>query len=263
LFPLVTAASSDDLGLAFGQTEIVILGEIHDNPAHHATQARIVGQLQPDALVFEMIEPGPARQITPDMRANAAMLERHLGWESSGWPDFAMYYPIFNAAPDSAIFGAALPRDTVRQAVTDGAAQVFGDAATLFGLDQSLPPDQLEERLELQQVAHCNALPESMLPGMVEAQRLRDAALARATVAAFELARASSDTPQVVVITGNGHAREDWGMTAMLRTYYSDDPTIDIAALAQFEGEAPEDHPFTTHIVTETADREDPCAAFK
>jgi uncharacterized iron-regulated protein len=106
-------------------------------------------------------------------------------------------------------------------------------------------------------------MPRDMMGGMVEAQRLRDAGLTRATVAAFEHAKAVSDAPQVVVITGNGHAREDWGVPAMLRLYYADQPDIEIRTLAQFEAETDGDLPFTSSVVTKPAERADPCAALK
>jgi hypothetical protein len=50
-----------------------------------------------------------------------------------------------------------------------------------------------------------------ILPGFVEAQRLRDAALAEAALAALEAHGAP-----VAIITGNGHARRDWGVPAVL-----------------------------------------------
>ncbi len=241
--------------------DIVILGEVHDNPIHHVNQARIVAELQPMALVFEMVTADAARKVTPDIRENAVQLDAALGWAASGWPDFAMYYPIFVAAPEAAIFGGALPRDEVREAIGDGAAAVFGGSAPLFGLDQPLPEEQLAARIQLQQDAHCGALPTEMLPGMVEAQRLRDAALARASVAALAHAQASGGGP-VVVITGNGHAREDWGMPAALRTYFAaTGQDVDIRTLAQFES-ADETGAFTSTIATEPADRDDPCKAF-
>ena len=239
------------------------MGEVHDNPFHHANQARIVSDLKPDALVFEMIEPATARTIGKDVRGNAVALEAALGWADSGWPDFAMYFPIFAAAPDAAIYGGAVPKADVSRAVSDGAASVFGEGASLFGLDQPLPEPQLQTRLDLQQSAHCNALPEELLPGMVEAQRLRDAAIAKATLAAFEHARSASDTPQVVVITGNGHAREDWGAPAMLRHHFADAPDIEIVALGQFEVEDSPDMAFTSRTITEAAERDDPCAVFQ
>jgi uncharacterized iron-regulated protein len=107
------AAATDTLSAPFRDAQIVILGEVHDNPMHHANQARIVYDLQPHALVFEMFGPDKARGLTPDIRDNAIALEAALDWQDSGWPDFAMYYPIFSSAPDAAIFGGALPRETV------------------------------------------------------------------------------------------------------------------------------------------------------
>lgn len=254
-------AHAETMSAPFEGADIIILGEVHDNPQHHINQARIVSEVQPAAIVFEMITPDVARQVTPEIRENAILLEATLSWEDSGWPDFAMYYPIFAAAPDAAIFGGAMDRAEVRRTISDGAAEVFGASAALFGLDADLPDDQLEKRLQLQQDAHCGALPVEMLPGMVEAQRVRDAALARAAVAAHAHAQASEGGP-VVVITGNGHAREDWGMPAALRAYFADREQVDIRTLAQFEQAIDQALPVTTTLVTDPAERDDPCKAF-
>ncbi len=242
---------------------IVILGEIHDNPHHHEKQAEIVGAIQPQAIVFEMLEPASARLVTPENRFDKDRLATILGWAESGWPDFSMYHPIFTAAPEAAIFGAALPREDVRRSVSEGAAAVFGGSAVLFGIDQPLPEEQHSQRIDLQREAHCNAMPEKLLPGMVEAQRLRDAALARATVAAFAHAQAVSDQPKVVVIAGNGHAREDWGVPALLDVYYASDPDApERHALGQFEEDMPEGAPYSGTLSAPAPDREDPCLAF-
>ncbi|MDA8584890.1 ChaN family lipoprotein [Rhodobacteraceae bacterium] len=246
---------------AFRGARVVMLGEVHDNPAHHALQARIVADLNPSALVFEMIEPAQARSISPDMRSDANALGDALEWEARGWPDFDMYHTIFTAAPDADIFGGALPRETVRAAVSDGAAQVFGAASSLFGLDDPLDTDEQSTREALQQTAHCNALPENLLPGMVDAQRLRDAALAQAVVNALQ-----QGTPgPIVVIAGNGHVREDWGIANALRHYLEiTGETAKIATLGQFEGAAPEAPSLTHWVVTEAIQRdEDPCDAFR
>lgn len=236
-------------------TDVTVLGEVHDNPAHHANQARAVGAIAPAALVFEMLSPAQAAMVTPALRADAAALGTALGWEAAGWPDFAMYYPIFQAAPEAAIFGAALPRDAVRRAVSDGAAAVLGEPAQDYGLTKPLAPEVLQARVTLQQEAHCNALPEDLLPGMVEAQRLRDAALARAARQAL----AETGGP-VAVITGNGHARKDWGLAAALSVAA---PEVSILTVGQFE-EAPDaPPPFDFWLVTAPAEREDPCAGFQ
>lgn len=252
--------SSEDFIDNFRDADIVLLGEVHDNPLHHALQARVVAGVQPSALVFEMVEPGQARALTQDIRKDALKLEAALTWDARGWPDFAMYFPIFAAAPDAGVFGGALPRDDVRKAVSDGAAPVFGAAAPLFGLDQPLDASQQSDREALQMAAHCDALPEEMLAGMVEAQRLRDAALARAVINAMQQ---GGDGP-VVVIAGNGHVREDWGIPQALSIYLeATGETVDIVTLGQYEGTAPGTPRVTHWVVTEAAERDDPCVAFR
>ena len=190
---------------------IVFLGEVHDNPAHHARQADWVRALAPTAIVFEML-PAALDEVAIDaVREDAQALAGVLGWADLGWPDFAMYHPIFTAAPDAAIRGALIGRTEARAAMTVPRAEAFGDGAGEFGLDLPLPADMQAAREALQMKAHCDALPETMLPGMVAIQRLRDAALARAARDALR-----DLGPPVVVITGNGHARTDWGAPALL-----------------------------------------------
>lgn len=241
------------LPAAMQGADVVVLGEVHDNPAHHAHQAQAVAALRPAALVFEMLTPDQAARVTPQNRTDAAELEAALGWEAAGWPDFAMYHPIFLAAPGAAIHGAALPRDEVRQAVRSGAAAVFGAEAATYGLDQPLEPEDLAARIALQEAAHCGKLPADLLPGMVEAQRLRDAALARAVVQAM----AQTGGP-VAVITGTGHARRDQGLPVPLALAA---PGLRVLSLGQLEADPGPDAPFDLWIVTEAPPRGAPCAA--
>lgn len=234
--------------------DVVLLGEVHDNPAHHANQASAVAALKPRALVFEMLSPEQAARVTPALRADEAALGAALDWANSGWPDFTFYYPIFAAAPGAAIYGAALPIADVRRAIGEGAASVFGEDASRFGLAQDLPKAEQSARNAGQMAAHCNALPPEMLPGMVEAQRLRDAALARAVVEA----NAATGGP-VVVITGNGHARKDWGLAVALARAA---PDLSLISVGQFEAAPKAAEPFDFGVVSNPVVRDDPCAAF-
>ncbi len=235
--------------------DVILLGEVHDNPVHHAHQALAVGALKPAALVFEMLSDDQALRITPELRGSEEGLEAVLGWNDSGWPDFAMYYPIFPAAAEAVMFGGALPRDEVRRAVSEGAAAVLGDAAPLFGLDKPLPEGESDARQQGQMQAHCDALPEELLGGMVEAQRLRDAAMARAVLAAM----AETGGP-VAVITGNGHARKDWGVPQALGRAA---PDLTVLSVGQLEAAPETPPPFDLWLVTEPAERPDPCAGFE
>lgn len=238
--------------------DIVILGELHDNPWHHANQARAVRALSPAAIVFEMLTPDHAAAAAKADRDDPDALASALEWESRGWPDFAMYHPIFTAAPDAAIVGGGLEAATVRDAVSAGARAIFEthfDAAMArrLGLDAPLGDTAQTERESLQARVHCDALPEDLLPGMVEAQRLRDAVLAQAAIAA------AAEGGPVVVITGNGHARTDWGVPAKLARAA---PELTVLSIGQLES-APEDMPpYDRWIVSEAPDRDDPCAAF-
>lgn len=235
--------------------DVVVLGEVHDNPQHHAAQAAAVAAMQPRALVFEMLTPDQAARVTPELLGDAVALEAALGWQASGWPDFAMYHPIFTAAPQAAVIGGALPREDVRRSVSDGAAVVFGAEAARYGLEEALSPEDQASREAAQMEAHCNALPEAMLPGMVSAQRLRDAAMARAVVQA--LARHGSP---VAVITGTGHARRDEGVPAALARAA---PDLRVLAVGQLEEDPGPDAPFDLWIVTDPTPRPDPCASFR
>jgi uncharacterized iron-regulated protein len=236
--------------------DVVVIGEIHDNPEHHVGQATLIERIRPSAVVFEMLNPGQAETaelIGPDASRDA--LAEALDWSVSGWPDFSLYHEVFEAAEGAEIFGAALPRDTVRSAFEVGAAEAFGEAAARFGLDAPLPEGQQASREEGQMAAHCDALPEEMLPGMVSAQRLRDAHFARVTLDAL----AETGGP-VVLITGNGHARTDWGVPAALARAA---PEIEVLSIGQLEAPPDGDPPYDLWRVTAPAERGDPCEAFR
>ncbi|MEM6890692.1 MAG: ChaN family lipoprotein [Pseudomonadota bacterium] len=236
--------------------DVVFLGEIHDNPHHHEVQADWVAALSPEALVFEMLTPEAARQATPELVADAEALEAALGWEASGWPSFALYYPIFAAAPEATVIGAAVPREGLGKILTGDLSKTFEhEQISNLGLDASLPEAQQSEREELQARAHCDALPGEMLPGMVMVQRVRDAALAQAALDAL-----AGGAGQVVVITGNGHARMDWGAPAILQKAA---PNLAIYTLGQAEdGDKPAGD-FNRVLDAPAVDRPDPCAAFR
>nr|WP_255569798.1 ChaN family lipoprotein [Actibacterium sp. 188UL27-1] len=250
----VTICQSDVPGEALFSADVVLIGEQHDNPAHHNVQACIISVRQPAALVFEMISPPKAKSLTTEDRSSEATLRSKLEWDQSGWPDFAMYYPIFVAAPQAKIYGAALRRDVMRAAVTDGAAAQFEGDVVLFDLDMPLLPDEQIEREQMQFDAHCQAMPKEMMGGMVEAQRLRDAELARVTLQALK------DTGgPVIVILGNGHARTDWGVPVYLRAA---DPTINMMSIGQIEGRLLDNPPYDVALAGPVMARDDPCAAF-
>lgn len=252
---LIFAPTALAAGGVFDGADVVFLGELHDNPAHHLRQAAYVTEIGPTALVFEMLTQAQADLVTPDLVADEAALEAALGWNDSGWPDFSIYYPIFAAAPEADYFGAAISRDVARQAMAEGMAEAFRGDAEAYGLTAPLPDAQQAEREALQLAAHCDAMPEEMLPVMVNIQRLRDAELAYSAVQAVE-----AHGGPVVVITGNGHARMDWGAPVYLMAA---EPDLRVAALGQGEEGAAPSGVFDVVETSPPVDRGDPCDAFR
>ncbi|PZQ51196.1 MAG: hypothetical protein DI556_03215 [Rhodovulum sulfidophilum] len=238
--------------------DIVVLGEVHDNPAHHRNQAEIVAALRPAALVFEMVPQDDEEKVNA-LRASGASreaIEAALEWEESGWPDFGLYWPILAAAPRAQVFGAQQPSAEVRRAVLEGAAGAFGPDAANYGLDQPLPPAEQRLREAEQRRAHCDALPDEMLAGMVEAQRFRDAGLADAAI----WARTMTGGGQVVVITGSGHADKLRGMPALVN--YAQ-PGLRIVTLGQFEDDPDNAGDYDALMLAPSPARADPCAALR
>lgn len=249
---LAQTMAADDVPL---DADIVVMGEVHDIALHHVNQADWVARMRPAAIVFEMLPEDLAPVAEAHRSENAASLGKRLNWERRGWPDFATYDPIFKASGDARIFGAEVAGDDLSRAVDGGAAHVLGDDAARFGLDVDLPLEEQDYREALQDDAHCNALPPDMLPGMVEAQRLRDAYLARAALHALD----ETGGP-VAIITGNGHARTDWGVPVHIGYAVRD---VSVVSIAQMTGD-PADAPFDAVVVTDDRpDPDDPCAAFE
>ncbi|PWK59340.1 putative iron-regulated protein [Roseicyclus mahoneyensis] len=248
-------ATAQDVVAAAEGAQIVILGEVHDNPGHHAVQAEVMAGLGPSAIVFEMISAEGAARVTPDVATDPVRLADLLDWANSGWPDFAFYAPLFAFGAEVPIYGAQIDRNAAQGAFAEGAAAVFTGDAARFGLEQPLPAEEQEAREAEQLAAHCDALPPEILPGFVEAQRLRDAALAEAALAAL----AAHGAP-VVIITGTGHARRDWGVPAVLAVAA---PGTTVFSLGQFEVAPQGDVPFDLWALSDPVDRPDPCAGFR
>ena len=188
----------------------------------------------------------PNRSLAPQKRPRIASLMCDLF--------LAHVLPVFDAADGATIVGMALPRETVRAAFSNGAAEVFGADAARFDLTRPLPDAEQIAREAMQFDAHCAAMPEDLMPGMVEAQRLRDAHFAKVALQTLE----TYGRP-VVVIVGKGHVRTDWGMPVPLAAAA---PEVSVYAFAFTEGDQ-SDLPLDGQIATAAPARDDPCAAFR
>ncbi|WP_224249713.1 ChaN family lipoprotein [Hyalangium gracile] len=196
----------------------VLLGERHDNADHHLLQASLVralaGSGRRPALAFEMLD--VEQQATVDAAlarepGNADAIAQAVDWAHSGWPDWALYRPIFAAGLERGlpIVAANLSRAQGKALAMQGTSALPAELVTRLGLDTPLPEDVSRAmRSELFQ-AHCGAMPETHMEPMVQVQRARDAQMA-------ERLRASDTGDGAILITGAGHARTDRGVPAHL-----------------------------------------------
>ncbi|MDP2627034.1 MAG: ChaN family lipoprotein [Candidatus Rokubacteria bacterium] len=254
------------IALRARSAEVVYLGEVHDNPHHHAHQRRVLeamlGAGARPVVAFEML--AADRQATVDRAleaaGGAADLDAALGWSKTGWPDFGMYWPLFDLARRSALRVVAADLDVAvaRRIAREGLSAV-PDGARLRSL---LPPDPAREAVIARTIrtGHCDLLPERHIPTMVESWHARNVSMAR------RLAEALAQTPQVVVIAGRGH-QAPGGLPAQLEALRPGTRQLVVEMLEV----GPDDDPrevlgeATGDIVwlTPPATRPDPCEALR
>jgi uncharacterized iron-regulated protein len=248
----------------------VLLGEKHDNEDHHVLQAALldaaIARGRKPAVVMEMIDVdqnaalAAQRAKTP---RDADALAKAVRWEERHWPTFSFYRPIVQHALDAelGLLGGNAPTKEIKGMFAPG---VVLDEAHLGALPPPLP-EPLRQALEQELVdAHCGALPASMIPAMVIAQRKRDESMA--------LVLAEHDKPDgAVLIAGDGHVRNDRGVPYALARR-TQGTIVTVAMMEVVAGQvtpnayvdAPtKTPPFDFVWFTPRADDGDPCAAMK
>lgn len=263
----------ETLQKAIINADYLIIGEIHDNPHHHQLQAELTAHFGDShggtaSVGFEQlsIEQQPLIDAFYQREDQAAAsFGKAVNWSDSGWPDYAIYQPLFAAAlqHNLAIVPLMFSSDIIRDIMRDGVGAALPDAAIT-----RLRPDSLlsaEERSLLEsemQDAHCGKLPDSMLPTMVDVQIARDAFMA------YRMAQAAE---RAVIITGNGHARRDRGIPHFLQRARPDAHIVVITLLEDSGSQTTEEQMLRQAkagitdfaLATPAHPREDPCLAFQ
>jgi uncharacterized iron-regulated protein len=259
---------SEDEALArLAAARFVILGERHDHPEHHALQARLVRGLAaagpPRALAFEMLPVDVADALAAaqaEPGADAERVRRAVAWDASGWPEFALYAPVFEAglAAGWPLAAADLSRAALA-ALREGGLEALDPALRAeLRLDAPSPEPLRAAQAADIQAGHCGHLPERALPRMVDTQLARDAQLARALEAAATPAGA-------VLVAGAGHARRDAGVPFWLARRA---PGARVASVGFVEQRAPappgdEAARFDLVWYSQPLDDVDPCERFR
>ena len=249
----------------------VLAGETHDNADHHLRQAWIVSALteagRKPAVVFEMIsadEAGALKSYLAGTPKDASAMGKTLKWKERGWPDWAMYQPIADAALAAGLPMAPgdLSRETVKRFRKEGLGALGKGIAESWGLETPLPAAGQETLKQDLRDGHCGLLPEPAVEAMVPVQRARDASFADGLIA-----NATADG--AVLIAGRGHVRGDMAVPWYLRARA---PEASIRIVAMVEAEQGQSDPadylpapgvYDYLWFTPKAERPDKCAELK
>jgi len=262
---------------ALARADLVLIGERHDHPDHHALQARILEALvargRRPAVAFEMLDGDDAQAVAAatqgggDVPTRAAALRVGVAWDESGWPDWALYAPVFEAALAAGlpIVAANLTRAELHALGHGGAAALPAGRRGALGLDAPADPEERHALAEQIREAHCGHAPEAMLDRMVDVQRAWNAQLARALA---DPARAAPEgAGAAVLIAGNEHVRRDRGAPRWLARFA---PGARVASVGLIEVDpddpeaAPDEAtPFDYVWLTPRVDLADPCDEYR
>ncbi|MFN3202389.1 MAG: ChaN family lipoprotein [Bradymonadia bacterium] len=248
--------------------DYVLIGERHDHPDHHRLQGWIVEALleggRHASVAFEMLDAddaGTLGGLPPKLTPEAFAEQVH--WAESGWPDFALYRPIF-----SAVFSRSKPvqllagnpaRTQLKAVMMQGYDTLPEGVTETLALDRPLESEAAKS-LEAEIVAaHCGHASGGLIPAMARGQRLKDATMAEALINAHEAGGA-------ILITGNGHARTDRGVPWYVRAR-AGGKSVSIGLIQVTEGALDPDEatsmPFDYVWFTPRLDDIDPCERFK
>lgn len=205
--------SKDILAARLTATDVVLLGEKHDNAVHHVLQAEILKGLasagRRPALVWEMLprsaQPTIDRFLASD-DPDADGFAEAVGWAGLGWGDWSLYRPVAAAALASGLSQRAggLDRADVKAVGRDGLTALPANLALRLPRGPALSDAQKKVIEDAVFEGHCRYIPREHLGPMIDVQTARDLAFADAIAASLM-------PDGAVLIAGSQHVRRDAG----------------------------------------------------
>ena len=231
---------------------VVLLGEFHDNTAHHLWQLQMISALHasnPDlAIALEML-PASSQVALDDWVAGKSSLDSFL--KASKWYDYwkfdiELYLPIFEFARINkvAMYGVNVERDLAKRVSEQGWSNIPANERN--GLTDPAPPKQAYLEVLAASFAmhgpgkksHGHGSVEVDLVALennprfkrfVQGQQLWDRAMAHGIA---KMRKASPDT-KVVAILGSGHIMNGFGVPNQLQ----DLGVKDVSVLLPWDGD--------------------------
>lgn len=254
----------EDVSRRLRGVDIALLGELHDNPHHHARRALLLAGFDtPVSVVAEHLPRGAEPQLRAE--ASGEMLRQTLeasGFDAKGWR-WPLHEPLFLAMARAGhrLSGGNLDREAARRLSRDGAGVMPQDLVPWVEAAPLSTAARAALEQDLQQ-GHCGQLSPTRRPGLVAAQRGRDAAMAQALFSRLERVRLANGVGPVILLAGNGHVRRDYGVPTLLASRTASARMLSIGFMEPEASTTPADLPYDIAWTTPMATRDDPCKAW-
>lgn len=234
--------------------DVVLLGELHDNPHHHTARAQLITLLNDARRTVVAEHLSAASSVIFSGSTLGALESAGFSPQSWGWP---LHAPLFDAirASGASVVGGNLPKGFSKD-IFKNRQQAF-PAQSLRVYQQSPLADTARQSLDQDLInGHCGQLPEQYLEPMRLVQRATDISMA------IELIK----NKPALLVAGNGHVRKDYGVPQVLA---ATDAALKIVSIGFYEqssdmGEQLQSLGAKYDFVwfTEPAKRENPCENF-
>ncbi len=253
-----------DLQRRATESELVLLGETHDNPEHHRLQLEMLSASldsgRRPTLLMEQFDADQQSAIDEALGAGRDPAVLMRGW------DVAQYRNLILKALAARLPLRAtnLPREKLRPVVREGFASMAADEVDRLQLLSTWDDAREKFMASVIEGSHCGKVGPQLRDGLVRAQRLRDATLADSALRHLD--------GGAIFILGRGHARRDVGVPRYIEAQRPATRMLSIALVEVSEGmNAPESYEtdgigrapaYDMIWFTARARRPDPCQAF-
>lgn len=252
------------------KADVLLLGEIHDNPAHHVYQqkllkARIASGSRP-ALMMEQLNAEDQPALDHALAGNDSEEVLNSITKLIKFSDWQIYQPFLTIAVSNKlpVIAANVSNQQLQPVIWRGYAAIDAGELKRLMVEEVWSESRQNYLVKNMGGAHCGKLRDELRTGLTRSQRLRDALMVDTAV--------SSISRGVVAIVGSSHARRDIGLPLY---FAARDPKARIVSVAfvevspgvtdprKYEADsATGDAPYDVIWFTPRMERADPCADF-
>ncbi|THB63637.1 MAG: PDZ domain-containing protein [Desulfovibrio sp.] len=235
--------------------DFVLIGEAHTSPCDHIMQAKLLELIYQDRYTMRQANFAPVlglEMVGVDYqpvldRFNAgelspADLELALDWADTWGHPFELYLPIFEKARELgvAVYALNVPPRVVRLYRTEGEENLDEQDRTYLPAQLIGPSEEQIEALQEEMERHGAMAQERGSTGFSPERFFRIQSLWDSMMAEQALRVARETNRQVVILAGQGHVEQGWGIPHRLETLA---PGSEALLVVPWRGEEIEDDP--------------------